>query len=39
VTITFDVVDNDVAPTFELLHLLALLILMLVIRVAFPRKR
>jgi hypothetical protein len=33
------VVDNDVAPTFELLHLLALLILMLVIRVAFPRKR
>jgi hypothetical protein len=39
VTIAFDVVDNEVAPTFELLHLLALLILMLVIRVAFPRKR
>jgi bacteriorhodopsin len=39
VTITFDVVDNDVAPTFELLHLLALCILLLVIRVAFPRKR
>lgn len=39
VTIAFDVVDNDVSPTFELLHLLALLILLLVIRVAFPRRR
>ncbi|CAB4660085.1 unannotated protein [freshwater metagenome] len=38
-TIAFDVVDNDVSPTFELLHLLALFILLLVIRVAFPRKR
>lgn len=38
-TIVFDVLDNDVSPTFELLHLLALCILLLVIRVAFPRKR
>lgn len=39
VTIAFDVVDNDVSPTFELLHLLALFILLLVIRIAFPKRR
>ena len=38
-TIAFDVVDNDVSPTFELLHLLALFILILVTRVAFPQKK
>lgn len=38
-TIAFDVIDNDVSPTFELLHLLAVLILLLVIRIAFPNKR
>ncbi len=39
ITIAFDIIDNEVSPTFELLHLLALIILLLVIRVAFPRKR
>lgn len=39
VTIVFDIIDNEVSPTFELLHLLALIILLLVTRVAFPRKR
>lgn len=39
VTIGFDVVDNDVSPTFEMLHLLAVVIAVLVARVAFPAKR
>lgn len=39
VTIVFDVVDNDVSPTFELLHLLAVVILALVTAAAFPRRR
>ena len=39
VTIVFDVIDNDVSPTFELLHLLAVVILALVVAVAFPRRK
>lgn len=39
VTIVFDVVDNEVSPTFELLHLLAVVILALVVAIAFPRRR
>ena len=39
ITIGFDIIDNDVAPKFELLHLLALIILLLVVRIAFPRKK
>lgn len=39
VTVGFDIIDNDVSPTFELLHLLAVIILLLVIRIAFPKRK
>ena len=39
ITVGFDVIDNDVSPTFELLHLLAVVILVLVVRIAFPKRK